>query len=67
MMKAVAEHAADHDLRCLALLEERMGCGVGVCMACSCRVKGPGGTPERKRICIDGPVFDASEVIWNDR
>jgi dihydroorotate dehydrogenase electron transfer subunit len=44
-------------------LEERMGCGIGACVCCSCRI----GTPERweyRRVCADGPVFPAREVVW---
>jgi len=39
--------------------EERMGCGFGACMGCSCKVK----TAPYKRICVEGPVLEASEVI----
>lgn len=39
--------------------EERMGCGFGACMGCSCETKY--GT---KRICRDGPVLEKEEVIW---
>ncbi len=39
--------------------EERMGCGFGACMGCSCKTKY--GT---KRICVDGPVLTREEVIW---
>lgn len=39
--------------------EERMGCGFGVCMGCSCQTKY--GT---KRICKDGPVLQKGEIIW---
>ena len=40
-------------------LEARMGCGFGACMGCSTKTtNGP------KRICKEGPVFDASEVIF---
>ena len=66
MMREVARHAREHALRCQVLLEERMGCGVGACMACSCRVRSADGAVVPKRVCIDGPVFDASEVIWDD-
>ena len=44
-------------------LEERMGCGVGACRGCAVKVKGPEG-PVYKRVCADGPVFLAEEVIW---
>ena len=39
--------------------EERMGCGFGACMGCSCRTKNG-----NKRICKDGPVLMREEVIW---
>lgn len=39
--------------------EERMGCGFGACMGCSCKTK-----YGNKRICVDGPVLDREEVIW---
>ena len=39
--------------------EERMGCGFGACMGCSCRTK-----YGSKRICKDGPVLTREEIIW---
>ena len=39
--------------------EERMGCGFGACMGCSCQTKY--GT---KRICKDGPVLTKEEIVW---
>ncbi|MBQ9532293.1 MAG: dihydroorotate dehydrogenase electron transfer subunit [Eubacterium sp.] len=39
--------------------EERMGCGFGACMGCSCKTKGG-----YKRICKDGPVLEREEIIW---
>ncbi len=39
--------------------EERMGCGFGACMGCSCKTK-----YGNKRICKDGPVLTKEEVIW---
>ena len=39
--------------------EERMGCGFGACMGCSCKTK-----YGNKRICVDGPVLLKEEVIW---
>ncbi len=42
-------------------LEQRMGCGTGGCATCACSIKG-----ENKRICMQGPVFDMTEVdaVW---
>ena len=39
--------------------EERMGCGFGACMGCSCKTK-----YGNKRICKDGPVLDREEIVW---
>ncbi len=41
--------------------EERMGCGFGACMGCSCKT-----LTGNKRICKDGPVMRKEEIIWND-
>lgn len=40
-------------------MEERMGCGVGICVGCSLETK-----QGVKRVCKEGPVFDAGEIIW---
>jgi dihydroorotate dehydrogenase electron transfer subunit len=41
--------------------EERMGCGFGACMGCSCKV-----ITGYKRICKDGPVLEKEEILWED-
>lgn len=41
--------------------EERMGCGFGACMGCSCKT-----VTGYKRICKDGPVLRKEEIIWED-
>ena len=40
-------------------LEERMGCGFGACMGCTCKTK-----TGHKRVCKDGPVFTKEELVW---
>lgn len=51
------------DKKVFLSLEERMGCGVGACFACVCKTKDdPEGT-SYKKVCSDGPVFRAGEVI----
>jgi dihydroorotate dehydrogenase electron transfer subunit len=42
-------------------MEERMACGLGVCMGCSVPVASGG----YKRVCKEGPVFDSSEIFWS--
>jgi dihydroorotate dehydrogenase electron transfer subunit len=63
MVEAVVEMAKSYGHRCLVSLENRMGCGLGVCLGCCIRVQGEGhGAYER--VCTEGPVFWAEEVVW---
>ncbi len=62
MLAAVSRIAAEHSLPCYVSLEARMACGVGACMGCSVPVKADG----YKRVCKEGPVFDAKEIDWSD-
>ncbi len=63
MLKAVAELAARHGVPCEVSLEEFMACAVGGCAGCAVRIETPDG-PAMKRVCVDGPVFDAATVCW---
>lgn len=56
MLRAVYDAAPTSGL---LSFEERMGCGFGACMGCSCRTK-----YGHKRICKDGPVLEKEEIIW---
>ncbi|MDD5427873.1 MAG: dihydroorotate dehydrogenase electron transfer subunit [Candidatus Omnitrophica bacterium] len=68
MLKAVANIARTHRVSCQVSLEEKMACGVGVCLGCPVKVKrghGLCGTGyEYKMVCKDGPVFDSEEIYW---
>jgi len=64
MLKAVAALAAQYDVPCQVSLEEFMACAVGGCAGCTVEIATPGG-PAMKRVCVDGPVFDATTVVWN--
>jgi len=61
MLSVVAGFAQQKGLAAQVSLEEFMGCGLGACLGCVIRT-----VSGYRRICHDGPVFDASEVIWND-
>lgn len=61
MLRAVAALARDYDLPCQVSVEEYMACGVGGCAGCAVRVETPEG-PAMKRVCVDGPVFEASSI-----
>lgn len=55
MLRALSAWCADGELS----LEARMGCGFGACMGCSIKT-----TDGFRRVCKEGPVFDAAKVIW---
>ena len=56
MLKALS---ASLEIRGEVSLEERMGCGFGACMGCSCKTK-----YGNKRICKEGPVLEKGEIVW---
>jgi dihydroorotate dehydrogenase electron transfer subunit len=62
MLEAVAALAREFHVPCQASLEEYMACAVGGCAGCTLRVETPDG-PAMKRVCVDGPVFDAATVF----
>ncbi len=62
MLAASAALARRYGLPCQVSLEEFMACAVGGCAGCAVRVETPQG-PAMKRVCVDGPVFDAAAVF----
>lgn len=62
MLVAVAALAKKHGVACQVSLEENMACGVGGCAGCTVLVQTPDG-PAMRRVCVDGPVFDAASVF----
>ena len=62
MMEAVSRIASEYDIPCQVSLEEYMACAVGGCAGCTVLVKTDAG-PAMQRVCVDGPVFDASCVF----
>jgi dihydroorotate dehydrogenase electron transfer subunit len=63
MLSATAALARAYSLPCQVCLEEYMACAVGGCAGCAVRIDTPQG-PAMKRVCVDGPVFDAYSVHW---
>ena len=61
MLKASAALARRYGVACQVSLEEFMACAVGGCAGCTVEVRTPEG-PAMKRVCVDGPVFDAYTV-----
>ena len=65
MLKRVKELCEDTGVKCFVSVEERMGCGIGACLVCACKIK-KGDTWHNKKACTDGPVFAAEEVDFDD-
>lgn len=59
VMKKTAAFAREKNIPCQVSLESRMGCGLGACLSCSIDT-----VDGRKKICKDGPIFDAKKIIW---
>ncbi|MCK5129358.1 MAG: dihydroorotate dehydrogenase electron transfer subunit [Clostridiales bacterium] len=51
-----------HKVPCFVSLEERMGCGIGLCKVCVCKTQ-EDGEENYERVCLDGPVFDINKVV----
>ncbi|MFV1973344.1 MAG: dihydroorotate dehydrogenase electron transfer subunit [Thiohalobacterales bacterium] len=66
MLAATAALATEYGLPCQVSLEEYMACAVGGCAGCTVRVNTTEG-PAMKRVCVDGPVFDAGLVDWTEQ
>ncbi|MCK4950190.1 MAG: dihydroorotate dehydrogenase electron transfer subunit [Gammaproteobacteria bacterium] len=62
MLEAVAKLASEFNLPCQVSLEEFMACAVGGCAGCVVEVQTDQG-PAMKRVCVDGPVFDATSIF----
>ena len=64
MLRALKAYAEEKQMECYISLEEKMACGIGACLACVCKSKEVDGhtNVHNKRICKEGPVFDAREV-----
>ncbi|MGI6586663.1 MAG: dihydroorotate dehydrogenase electron transfer subunit [Lutisporaceae bacterium] len=65
MLKRIKELCAEKNVKCFISIEERMGCGIGACLVCACKIK-EGDAWHYKKVCTDGPVFEASEVDFDD-
>ncbi len=64
MLRAIQAYARERGIECYISLEEKMACGIGACLACTCKSKEKDHhtNVHNKRICKDGPVFLATEV-----
>ena len=63
MLKAIQKYANENNIDCQISLEEKMACGLGVCLGCAVKTaKSPKDAPEYWHVCKGGPVFQAKDV-----
>lgn len=60
MLKAIAKISQQYNIPAQISLEEHMACGIGACLGCVINTK-----EGYKRVCKEGPVFDADKIIWD--
>lgn len=67
MLKKLVEEKKSKSVKIQVSMEERMGCGIGACLGCGIKIKKSDQMDwEYLRVCKDGPIFDGSEVIWDE-
>ena len=63
MLRAVQKLAIEKNINCQISLEEKMACGLGVCLGCAVKTaNSSNNSPEYMHVCKNGPVFTAKEV-----
>lgn len=65
MMKTATKVASEEGASIQVSLEERMGCGIGICAGCAVAIKTDDGDFTYKKVCKDGPVFNGEEVLFS--
>lgn len=66
MMRAVAAITTAAGIPCDVSLETPMACGIGACFSCVAKIRQPDGTWDYRRVCVEGPVFPADQVEFDD-
>jgi dihydroorotate dehydrogenase electron transfer subunit len=68
MLAEVAKLADEHNIHCQVSMERMMACGIGVCQSCAVETRATSQTETVYKLCCkDGPVFDAKEVVFEQR
>ena len=63
MLRAVKKYADENGINAQVSLEEKMGCGLGVCLGCAVKkASSPKDNPEYFHVCKGGPVFNSKDV-----
>jgi dihydroorotate dehydrogenase electron transfer subunit len=64
MLASLARVVARFRVPCDLSLENHMACGFGACFSCVAPIRQPDGSIDLRRVCVDGPIFPAADVVW---
>lgn len=64
MLRALSTLVTKHEIPCDLSLENHMACGFGACFSCVAPIRQPDGSVDLRRVCVEGPVFPSSDVVW---
>jgi dihydroorotate dehydrogenase electron transfer subunit len=62
MLEIISEQCRGRNIECYLSLEENMACGIGSCQGCAVKTR-----EGYKRVCKEGPVFSAHDIVWEKR
>lgn len=65
MLRAVSRLALQRQVDCRLSLETPMACGFGVCFSCVTRVRVENGEWDYRRVCVEGPIFRAEQIVFD--
>ncbi len=65
MLATLARMVAEHEIDCDLSLENHMACGFGACFSCVTPIRQPDGTIDLRRVCVEGPIFPARDVVMD--
>ena len=65
MLAAVSKWSETHGLKCWVSLENQMACGFGACFSCVAPIRQSDGSVDLRRVCLEGPIFDSTNVAWH--
>ncbi|MBV8077171.1 MAG: dihydroorotate dehydrogenase electron transfer subunit, partial [Planctomycetaceae bacterium] len=65
MLAALSRLVERFAVPCDLSLENHMACGFGACFSCVAPIRQPDGSVDLRRVCVEGPIFNAADVVWS--
>ena len=64
MLQEISRISKKYNIPGQISLEEHMACGIGACFSCVAKIRQDDGHWDYRRVCVEGPVFDSSRVVF---